>query len=501
MSQDARAVWTFGEFRFDIGASELVRNKEPVKAEPQTLRVLEYLIRHRDRVVSREDLIREIWEARAISDWAVSAAIKAVRASLGDTGRDKAYVRTVHSRGFRFIAPVREQSRPNLLATEGATVLVRAFRPSPPEPQHVYLAEGLTEDLITDLSRRPELSVLSLNATRAVGPGVPSSELGVRHIVEGSVRQLESVIRINLSVLDGLGQRQVWAERFDFDRSALVAAQDQISARVAGVLVPGASQQQHRAGGTRNSEAYDAYLKGRYAYFRYDPKAFVEALAQFEKATEIDPEFADAFAQQAYCRTTLFVFGLPGADETLAAAEALARKAIALEPGSALAHARLGWTLGYGGVLEPVLAAFKTALACDPENAEVALAFGETLNRLAQPARAQTVLESAFGRDMYFPPSWEFAKGHSKLLLGDGEGAIAHFRSVLSRVERFVPARVQLIRALSEAEQADLAREEVDALRALAPRFSRAHARRMFPYPDPTVRQALDAALEEAGLG
>lgn len=500
MTEHATEIWTFGEFRFDTGASELVRNEESVKAEPQTLRLLAYLIRNRDRVVSREDLIREIWEARAISDWAVSAAIKAVRTSLGDTGREKAYVRTVHSRGFRFIAPVRENTRPQVQASDGATVLVRAFRPSPPEPEHVYLAEGLTEDLITDLSRRPELSVLSLNATRAVGTGVPSAELGVRHIVEGSVRQMEGAIRINLSVLDGLGQRQVWAERFDFDRSALIAAQDQISARVAGVLVPGASEQQHRAGGTRNSEAYDAYLKGRYAYFRYDPKAFVDALAQFERATELDPQFADAFAQQAYCRTTLFVFGLPGADTTLARAEALARKAIALEPGSALAHARLGWALGYGGVLEPVLAAFNAAQACDPGNPEVALAFGETLNRLAQPERAQQVLETAFAQDLYVPPSWEFAKGHAKLLLGEVDAAIVHFRSVLSRVERFVPARVQLIRALWVNGELPEARNELESLRSVAPKYSRAHAQRMFPYPDQAVRDSLDMALDQAGL-
>jgi Tfp pilus assembly protein PilF len=156
--------------------------------------------------------------------------------------------------------------------------------------------------------------------------------------------------------------------------------------------------------------------------------------------------------------------------------------------------------LGFGGQVAPVLSAFSDALACDPDNAEVAYAFGETLNRLAQPERAQEILKAAFARDMYVPPSWEFARGHSKLLLGDATGAIEHFRSVLDRVDRFVPARVQLIRALWETGQEAEARQEVTTLRGLAPGYSLAHARRMFPYPVEAASDALDAALAGAGL-
>ena len=93
--------------------------------------------------------------------------------------------------------------------------------------------------------------------------------------------------------------------------------------------------------------AYEHYKKGRYSYFRYEPRAFMDALCEFEKATKIDLGYANAYAQQAYCRTALYVFGLPGADETLNPAEELARKAIEIAPTATLGHVRLGWVFGY----------------------------------------------------------------------------------------------------------------------------------------------------------
>ncbi|SNS17990.1 winged helix-turn-helix domain-containing protein [Antarctobacter heliothermus] len=487
-------VWRFAGFVFDAARFELCRDGVPVKAEPQSLRLLRVLIENRDRVVTRADLEQDLWQGRAVSDWAISAAVKALRAVLDDSERQ--IIRTVHSRGFRFVAELTRDTAPE---TAIPAVLVRPFRCPESAAEDAYLVDGLTEDLITDLSRHPSLTVLSYNTSRALGGKPPPETLPVSHLVEGSLRRMGATMRITVAILDAGGDRQVWAERFDVTAETLLAAQDRIGLRVAEVLAPGAAPEPRRAG-TRHAGAYDRYLQGRYAYFRYAPQAFAEALAHFEAAARLDPEFAAALAQQAYCRCTLHVFGMPGADPTLARAEALARAAIALDAQDSLGHARLGWVLGYLGRVDDCIASLEEALRLDPANAEVCLAYGETLNRLARPEQAEALLERAFALDSFHPPSWEFAKGHARVLVRDHVAAVAHFRSVLARVDRFIPARVQLVRALVEQGLAAEATAEVAKIREFAPKYSLAHAARMFPYPVAAERARLLDALAVGGL-
>lgn len=502
LGPDREEIWRFDPFVLNPATSELTRDGRPVSIEPQSLRLLEHLIRNRDRVVSRDDLIAAIWQGRAISDWAVSGAIKALRTSLGDLDKDRQFVRTIHSRGYRFIADVTtdDPPAPGASAADRPTVLVRLFRASSDAADIAYLADGLTEDLITGLSRHVGLRVLSYNTSRALSDAPPPPGVGISNIVDGGVRQLGDAIRINVAVLDGTGTHQIWAERFDLTRASLLAGHDRIGDRLADVLSPGRPVAPPMRHGTRNPDAYDHYLKGRYAYFKYEPAAFSEALAHFSRAAELDPTFADAFAQQAYCRTTLYVFGLPGGDRTLDTAEALARQAIGLDDGSALGHARLGWVLGYRGQPEATVAAFEGAIARAPDSAEVFHAYGETMNRLARPERAGPLLQAAFSKDSYFPPSWDFPLGHTEILLGKHDKAIGHFLSVLEKVDRFIPARVQLARAYREVGDHQGATDMVAKIKSLAPKYSLAHAARMFPYPNGHERDRLMDALSAAGL-
>ncbi|MDU8913638.1 tetratricopeptide repeat protein [Aestuariicoccus sp. MJ-SS9] len=499
MDPKTSQVWSFGPFSLDERVFELRRNGRPVAIEPQSLRVLLFLIRERVRVVAKDDLIDAIWQGRAVSDWAISGAIKAVRVALGDTQKEKTLVKTVHGQGYRFIGEAIARSPAHALAPK-PTVLVRVFRTDGPDAQHDYLAEGLTEDLIHGLYGNSGLNVLSYNTARALGADMPAPIYNVTHIVEGSLRQAGIKTRITINLLEAATGRQTWAERFDLTPASLMAGHDLIRDRLEAVLLPQQRPPERQGRGTLRSEAYDVYQKGRYAYFRYEPQAFIEALAHFTEATRLDPGFANAYAQQAYCRTTLHVFGLPGSDASLDPAEALARRAIACDEGAAPGYARLGWVLGYRGRPHETVEAFEAALLRDPDSPEVYLAFGETMNRLARPEEAGTLLDTVFSKDSYFPPSWEFPQGHRHLLLGNHDRAIRHFRSVLARVDRFMPARVQLLRALWETGDSEGAAQLLAETRALAPKFSLAHAQRMFPYPVASERQALAQALGGAGL-
>lgn len=279
----------------------------------------------------------------------------------------------------------------------------------------------------------------------------------------------------------------------------MLAAQDQIGLRVAGALDPGHAGKTGRRALTANPAAHDAYLKGRYAYCRYGPASFAEALKHFSVATELDPGFAETYAHQAYCRTAMHVFPWPGSDDALDAAGALARRAVGLDDASALAHARLGWVLGYRGRAQATVAAFDAAVMRDRDNAEVYLAYGGTMNRLARPDRALELLALAFSKDGFHPPSWEFAKDRARALLGEHDRAIAHFTAVLNRVERFISARVQRARSLQEGGRHEDALDMAASIKRFAPKYSLGAARRVFPYPDAGHRLRLDRALTAAG--
>lgn len=211
-------IWRFGPFIYNEATSELSNDGNVVAIEPQSLALLGFLIRHRDRVVSRKNLVTAIWQGRAVSDWAISGAIKALRVGLGDTSAQRQFVKTIHSRGYRFVAKAHsEQSSEQ--PKKPPTILVRIFRIPNPETGLQYLAEGLAEDLITGLSGRPGWRVLSYNTARALEDRVPSG-YGVTTIIEGSIRQSGDTIRINVSVLDETGTQQDWAESFDFTTKA-----------------------------------------------------------------------------------------------------------------------------------------------------------------------------------------------------------------------------------------------------------------------------------------
>lgn len=506
-------IYRFESFELDTDAFELRRDGALLAAEPQTLLILKYLLEQRHRMVSKANLHEEIWDGRAISDWAVSAGIKSVRQVLGDTGSTRKFLRTVHGKGFRFIANVRVEGKntpsPQTEAGHPSIAVIPFENLSPPDmtledAQRDYFADGISEDLLTDLSKIPELTVASRNACFAIKQqrlevrdiGL---KLGVDHVLEGSVRQQGGRLRLNVQLSETGSGRQIWADRFEGSSNETFALQDDINAKIISSLQLRLTMPKARRG-TISHEAYDQCLRGRAEYYRYTPVHMAKALAFFERATEIDPNYADAYAYQSYCRTAIFVFAMPGSDSNLDTALKLADTAIRLDETSAVAHARRGWILGYENRPQEVVASYEAAIALDPNNAEVFHGYGETLNRLGQAEKALPLLERALGFDSFMPPSWIFPKAHSFALMRRNEEALDLILTVLDRVAGFVPARVQLVRVYHELGDAENAIKTVEAIRGIAPKYSLKNAARMFPYPQAEERERLQSALSKAGM-
>ena len=178
----------------------------------------------------------------------------------------------------------------------------------------------------------------------------------------------------------------------------------------------------------------------------------------------------------------------------------LAEKSLSLDSQSSVAHARLGWVLGFLGQFERATENFEQAVALDPRSSDAFFAFGETMNRAGNPNKALPLIEQAIAIDIIPPPARDFGTGHAYLLMRRYDEAIAKFLQVLDRVPRFIPARVQLARAYGEMDRVSDANSMIAVLREVAPRYTVRSAQRMFPYSEEENRARLDDGLRKAGL-
>ncbi len=490
-----------GAFELDAEAFELRLDGQRVAVEPLVLQLILHLAGNLHRLVSRDELVQTIWQGRAVSDWAVSAAIKAARRALGDIEEPRRYIRTVHGRGLRFVAEVRHADP---IRPDPRALAVIPFRTIGGGEGEDYFADGVSEDLMVELSRVAGLRVATrFSAFRFRGTDLAPQEigraLGADQLLTGAIRREDGALRITAELLDARDGSQLWSDRFTGTAGDIFAMQDAIAERITAALkLHFAAPARARA--TQDPQAYDLCLRGRWEYFQYSPAHFARAAQYFAEALDRDPDYAEALAYLSYCRTSTHVFAWPGSDDTLDPALDCARRAVALDPQSAVAHARLGWVLGFPGRADEAVGAFDRAVALDPVNPETLHNYGETLNRLCRPAAAGPLLERAFAIDRYVPPSWAMALAHSANLEGRFDAAAERLGDVLARVPGFVPPRVQLVRALAGLGDRAGAERQAAGIGRIAPRYRIATARRMFPYPDPDQAAALDAALRQAGL-
>ncbi len=362
--------------------------------------------------------------------------------------------------------------------------------------------------MITDLSKSSGLFVVARNSSFAFKGTTSNSlevarRLGVRHVLEGSVRRAGNRIRINARLVDGQTGGQVWAERYDGELDDVFDLQDEITGRIM-LALKGRLHAADPGGSVRtrpgNSKAYDLCLKGAGHTIPTRPQIWRTLGSISNRAIMEDPAYAEAYAYLSYCRTTAHVFTWPGADDTLEEPLALAQKAVSLDPGSAFAHARRGWILGFMGRFAEARQTFEKAIELEPRNAEALYAFGETMNRGGEPERALPILEKAFSVDRFFPPSWEFAKAHSFILMRRYEEGLEILLPVIARAPRLVPARIQLARAYGEMGQMADAEAAVREILKIAPNYRISSAARMFPYPTKADRERLLDTLRHAGL-
>jgi TolB-like protein len=377
----------FGGHVLDTARRELSRGGVQVALEPQVFDLLVYLLQNRERVVSKDDLLASVWGGRIVSDATLDSRIAAARRAVGDTGVGQALVRTFARKGVRFVGAVREEGKPAAFAPEMAAEAGRAElslpdRPSiavlpfvnlSSDPEQEYFVDGMVEEIITALSRIRWLFVIARNSSftykgQATDVKRVGRELGVRYVVEGSVRKGGNRVRIAAQLIEAETAAHLWADRFDGSLEDVFDLQDKVASSVAGVIEPELqAAEKARSASRRTSDlsAYDLYLRALPMFAAFQ---LPQALALLEEVIARDPHFGPALGDAAQCCQHLVAnFNAPDRDALRPKGIDFGRRAIEVagdDPG-VLANAAMALAV-LGEDLDAMIALVDRALDFNP---------------------------------------------------------------------------------------------------------------------------------------
>ena len=489
-------AYAFGEHRLDVKRRELRRGDELIRLEPQVFDLLTYLVEHRDRVVGKDDLLQAIWGGRIVSDSALATRINAARRAIGDDGESQLLIRTLPRKGFRFVANIRETGDGMRYPGAGLVAELDSVGPPLPDkpsiavlpfanigehPEQQHFADGMVEEIITALSRIRWLFVIARSSTftykgRVIDVKRVGRELGVRYVLDGSVRKSHDRVRIGAQLLDAESGMHLWADRFDGALDDVFELQDRVAIRVAGVIEPTLEAvEMHRSvrRPTHDLTAHDFYLRALPGCYSCDTSSLQQAHDLLERAIERDSNFAPALAAAAGCRQFLAVSGwIDDPNANRAKAVELARRGLRADGNDPTVLSEAARVLGYfTEELDSAIAMVERALALNPSHARGWYWNGWLRLFAGQPDLALD----------HFSTAVRLNPRHRPYLTGIGA---AHFFS-----QRYARAIQALLASLDELPgwpttyrflaaayahfgELEKARETVGRLRAVTPAFS-----------------------------
>jgi TolB-like protein/Tfp pilus assembly protein PilF len=381
------------------------------------------------------------------------------------------------------------------------------------EASQDYFSDGITEDLTTDLSQLSSLFVISRNTAffykgKAVKLADLSKELGVQYVLEGSVRRADRQVRVTVQLIDATQDRHVWAERYDRPLKDIFAVQDEIVQKIVttlklqltlmeqGILVRKT---------TDSLEAYDSYLRGReffrHAYQETKKEANVRARQMYEKAIELDPQYADAYAGMGmtYWIEWFYQWNKDRA-QSLDRAFDLAQRAVALNDSLSLPHRVLSNVYVWKRQHDQALVEIERAIALDPNDADGYLALGGVLAFAGRPEEGIGLFEKAMRLNPRYPPLYLMNLGFAYRMAGRYEEALTPLKKVLTFNPNFVPARVNLAICYAELGRLEEAQSEVAECYRINPGFSPEVIKQWLPYKNPADIERFLDGLRKAGV-
>lgn len=445
------------------------RDGRSVHIEPQVFDLIVHLVRNRDRTVSKDELIESIWNGRVISEAALSSRVNGARRALGDNGNDQVVIKTLHKRGFRFMADVQEITEQDIplapvavsssdapthlsfsaevgdlrdvvsesIREEAATrssIAVMPFGNISGDPENDYFSYGLVEDIIRLLARNRWLAVISRHSTtafqnRSVDPREVGRQLAVKYLVLGSVRKNRDAVRITTELVRTIDGEQLWSENYDLQLESIFEIQEEMATQIAATIEPELSKVEQKLAARKapsNLDAWDCYQRGLWNLWRFTTPGFDNAEAYFERAIAADPKFARGHGALGYVNVQrAFIDDPRDRAARLETALHQARHAVALDDLDCFCHCVLGRALCLTHRNDEALAALDLSLELNPSFAQAYFAQGFNLLWHGRGIEAEVLLDRATTLSPRDSDLWSFHHVRSWTHFSLGEYDIA----------------------------------------------------------------------------
>jgi adenylate cyclase len=396
---------------------------------------------------------------------------------------------------------------PALALPDKPSIAVLPFVNMSGDKEQEYFSDGMTEDVITSLSKLSGLFVIARNSVftykgRAVKPEQVSRELGVRYVLEGSVRKAENRVRITAQLIDATKGHHLWAEKYDGELKDIFALQDNITGQIVAALAPkltAGEESRSKRQETSSIEAYDHVLRGVALFYEFRKESMAMARQMFERAVALDPNYAKAYVWLSWTYFDDWEFQWtegPGAlDRSLEAA----RRAVALDDSLSDAHTVLGWLLLWKKQHDVAIAELERAVSLDPNYERAYGYLGETLNFAGRSDEAIGFAKKAMRLDPN-NPVWPFMLAHSYFLPRRYDEAITAMQDSLRRGQNFLPAHRMLAVVYAELGREKEAQAEAAQILRISPGASLDLWRERLPYKNQGDLERFIAGLRKAGL-
>jgi TolB-like protein len=462
----------FGPYCLDFERRELLRDGAVVALGGRAIEVLCALVAANGDLVTKDELMSQVWPGLIVEENNLQVQISALRKALGTGKGGHSYVVNVPGRGYCFIGLSGSAGSEDREPPDRPSIAVMPFENLGGDPEQEYFADGLTEDLITDLSQVGGLFVIARHSSFAYkGKSLDvrsiARSLGVRYILEGSARRAARQVRINVQLVDAIDGGLLWAERFDGSLDDVFKVQDEVTAKIVealvGKLTAGHIPVRKRAA---NLEAYDLCVRGR-ALVLQSLQASREARLLFDRAIALDPEFAEPYRWLALDLHSAWLWGAVNHDRRRALE--LAHKASVLDPNDAGSHWVLGLLLAKEGPWDEAEAEFAAALELDPNNADAWAMLSELMVLDGRPVQALADIQKALRLNPH-PPAWyHWFLGQAEYLDRQYDRAVKTLRT--EKTYRTVSRRT-LAASLAQLGRLDEARREAELFMANYPNFT-----------------------------
>ena len=373
-----------------------------------------------------------------------------------------------------------------------------------------YFADGISEDIITALSKLSQLFVVARNSSftfkgKNVHVQEVGTKLGVRHVLEGSVRKSGNRVRITAQLIDATSGGHLWAERFDRDLTDIFAVQDDVTQQIVGALAVNLTegdQQRLAAEHTGNMEAYDCFLRGRELWHRLTKETNIAARDLLQRAIELDPKFASAHAFLALTHGLDYLNRWSASPlGSIEQAEEAATRAVALDDSDPWAHWALGLVSLYTRRHDAAISEAERAIALNPNFAEAHVSLGEALYYSGRSEEALECFERGTALNPYFPDVLLHFRALASFQLGRYEAAAGLLRQRLARNPVTDVSRALLAATYGHLGRSDEARAAWEEMLRVNPDYSLEYRRKVLPYKNPDDFELVVDGLRKAGLG